>query len=76
MRTRLVSEEVKNLLYGDYIEEILCEEEIWQKEDNLIAKVIKEELGKLKYTDVEGTEKVLEKNWYIMLDNMRKKGRL
>lgn len=76
MRTRLVSEEIKNLLYGDYIEEILCEEEIWQKEDNSIAKVIEEELGKLKYTDVEGTEKVLEKNWYIMLDNMRKKGRL
>lgn len=76
MRTRLVLEEVKNLLYGDYIEEILCEEEIWQKEDNLIAKVIEEELGKLRYTDVEGTEKVLEKNWYIMLDNMRKKGRL
>lgn len=76
MRTRLVSEEVKNLLYGDYIEEILCEEEIWQKEDNYIAKVIEEELGKLSYTDVEGTEKVLEKNWYIMLDNMRKKGRL
>lgn len=76
MRTRLVSEEIKNLLYGDYIEEILCEEEIWQKEDNYIAKIIEEELGKLKYTDVEGTEKVLEKNWYIMLDNMRKKGRL
>lgn len=76
MRTRLVSEEIKNLLYGDYIEEILCEEELWQKEDNSIAKVIEEELGKLKYTDVEGTEKVLEKNWYIMLDNMRKKGRL
>lgn len=48
MRTRLVSEEIKNLLYGDYIEEILCEEEIWQKEDNSIAKVIEEELGKLK----------------------------
>lgn len=76
MRTRLVSEEIKNLLYSDYIEEILCEEEIWQKEDNYIAKIIEEELGKLKYTDVEGTEKVLEKNWYIMLDNMRKKGRL
>jgi hypothetical protein len=76
MRTRLVSEEIKNLLYGDCIEEILCEEEIWQKEDNYIAKIIEEELGKLKYTDVEGTEKVLEKNWYIMLDNMRKKGRL
>lgn len=76
MRTRLVSEEIKNLLYGDYIEEILCEEEIWQKEDNYIAKIIEEELGKLKYIDVEGTEKVLEKNWYIMLDNMRKKGRL
>lgn len=76
MRTRLVSEEIKNLLYGDYIEEILCEEEIWQKEDNYIAKIIEEELGKLKYTDVEGIEKVLEKNWYIMLDNMRKKGRL
>jgi hypothetical protein len=75
MRTRLVSEEIKNL-YGDYIEEILCEKEIWQKEDNYIAKIIEEELGKLKYTDVEGTEKVLEKNWYIMLDNMRKKGRL
>lgn len=57
MRTRLVSEEIKNLLYGDYIEEILCEEEIWQKEDNYIAKIIEEELGKLKYTDVEGTEK-------------------
>lgn len=76
MRTRLVSEEIKNLLYGDYIEEILCEKEIWQKEDNYIAKIIEEELGKLKYTDVEGTEKALEKNWYIMLDNMRKKGRL
>ena len=76
MRTRLVSEEIKDLLYGDYIEEILCETETWQKEDNSIAKVIEEELGKLRYTDVEGTEKVLEKNWYIMLDNMRKKGRL
>ena len=76
MRTRLVSEEVKNLLYSDYIEEILCEAEVWQKEDNSIAKVIEEELGKLSYTDVEGTEKILEKNWYIMLDNMRKKGRL
>lgn len=76
MRTRLVSEEIKNLLYSDYIEEILCEVEVWQKEDNSIAKVIEEELGKLRYTDVEGTEKVLEKNWYIMLDNMRKKGRL
>lgn len=76
MRTRLVSEEIKDLLYGDYIEEILCEIEAWQKEDSSIAKVIEEELGKLRYTDVEGTEKVLEKNWYIMLDNMRKKGRL
>ena len=27
MRTRLVSEEIKDLLYGDYIEEILCEAE-------------------------------------------------
>lgn len=62
MRTRLVSEEIKNLLYSDYIEEILCEAEVWQKEDNSIAKVIEEELGKLSYTDVEGTEKVLEKN--------------
>lgn len=76
MRTRLVSEEIKNLLYSDYIEEILCEAEVWQKEDNSIAKIIEEELGKLRYTDVEGTEKVLEKNWYIMLDNMKKKGRL
>lgn len=72
----MVVDEIKDLLYGDYIEEILCEIKAWQKEDNSIAKVIEEELGKLRYTDVEGTERALEKNWYIMLDNMRKKGRL
>ena len=68
--------EIKDLIFNDYIEEILCEIEVWQKEDEAIKRVIEEELGKLSYNDVEGTEKVLEKNWYIMLENMRKKGRL
>lgn len=61
MRTRLVSEEIKDLLYGDYIEEILCEAEVWQKEDNSIAKIIEEELGKLSYTDVKVLRKFLKR---------------
>lgn len=70
----MVVDEIKDIVNGDYIEELMYETP--QKEDETIARVIKEELGELSYTDVEGTEKVLEKNWYIMLDNMRKKGRL
>lgn len=47
----MVLEEIKELVDGDYIEELMYEAP--QKEDELIVMTIKEELGELRYPDVE-----------------------
>lgn len=70
----MVVDEIKDLVFNDYIEELVYETP--QKEDETIARVIKEELGELSYTDVEGTSKVKEDNWYKMLEELRVKGEI